>query len=172
MNQQDEIIQQKDTIKQLVTFTVNMEEYGLEILQVQEVVRLPHITRLPRAPIFIKGVINLRGNIIPIIDLREKFGLEAKQYTETTRVIIVEVSEKKIGMIVDTVSQVVRVPESKIAPPPPMISGIAHEYLAGVVRMEDRLIILLKIDDILSTEEVLQLEQAQLDQTKDKVEHR
>lgn len=151
-----------EEIKQLVTFTVNQEEYGLEILRVQEVVRLPHITRLPRAPIFIKGVINLRGNIIPIIDLREKFGLASMQYIDTTRVIIVEVMDKRIGMIVDNVSQVVRVPNKSIAPPPPMVSGIAEKYLEGVVRLEDRLIILLNVDDILSTQEVIQLEESKI----------
>ncbi len=156
----------KKEIRQMVTFSINTEEYGLEILKVQEVVRLPHITRLPKAPAFIKGVINLRGNIIPIIDLREKFGFEAIDYTETTRVIIVEVSEKLLGMIVDNVSQVVRVPESSIAPPPPVVSGITRHYLSGVVKMENRLIILLRVDEILSTEEVVQLDQMQLEQIK------
>ncbi|MDH4127561.1 MAG: chemotaxis protein CheW [Spirochaetota bacterium] len=169
MSQYDDA-KKKESLKQLVTFTINTEEYGLEILKVQEVVRLPHITRLPRAPIFIKGVINLRGNIIPIIDLREKFGMEAKKYSETTRVIIVEVAEKRIGMIVDNVSQVVRVNESDVAPPPPMISGITNEYLSGVVRLEDRLIILLKVDDILSTEEVIQLEQTNYEHIKETIE--
>ncbi|MDH5681388.1 MAG: chemotaxis protein CheW, partial [Spirochaetota bacterium] len=148
---------------------VNEEEYGLEILKVQEVVRLPHITRLPKSPVFIKGVINLRGNIIPIIDLREKFGLEALAYTEITRVIIIEIAEKRVGMIVDNVSQVVRVEESSIAPPPPMISGITDQFVSGVVRLEDRLIIMLKVAEILSTEEVVQLEQANLEQYKETV---
>ncbi len=151
--------QQKDQIRQLVTFTIDTEEYGLGILKVQEIVRLPKITRLPKAPEFIKGVIDLRGNIIPIIDLREKFGLLAKEYIETTRVIIVEVAEKRIGMIVDTVSQVVRVSESNIAPPPTNVDGNVNEYIDGVVRLENRLIILLKVDGILSTEEVVQLQQ-------------
>ncbi len=159
--------EQKLMDKQIVTFTIDTEEYGLEILKVQEVVRLPHITRLPRAPVFIKGVINLRGNIIPIIDLREKFGLKSEEYTETTRVIIVEVVDKRLGMVVDNVSQVVRVPASSIAPPPPMISGEANQYLAGVVRLDERLIIMLNVENILSHDEVIQLEQTHLDQMKD-----
>lgn len=157
MKQRDEQAQ-KDVIKQLVTFTVSEEEYGLEILKVQEVVRLPHITKIPKAPAFIKGIIDLRGNIIPVIDLREKFGFERKEYNDTTRVIVVEVAERNIGMIVDTVSQVIRVPESKIAPPPRMISGGTGQYIEGIAKLEERLIILLKVDEILSTEEIVQLE--------------
>lgn len=149
----------QDEIIQIVTFKINLEEYGLEILRVQEIVRLPHITRLPKAPIFIKGVINLRGNIIPILDLRVKFGLEPIKYSDTTRVIVVEIMDKKIGMIVDNVSQVVRVPKKSIAPAPPMVSGISEKYLEGVIRLEDRLIILLNVDDILSNQEVIQIDE-------------
>ena len=84
--------------KQLISFMVGNEEYGLEILKIKEVIRLQEITRLPKAPSFVKGVINLRGDVIPVIDLREKFGLESKEYTNTTRVIVVEVQGKSVGM--------------------------------------------------------------------------
>jgi purine-binding chemotaxis protein CheW len=94
--------------------------------------------------------------------LREKFGLVTKEYTEVTRVIIVEVLEKKIGMIVDNVSQVVRVEEANIMPPPPMTNEGDNDYIDGVVRLDDRLIILLKVDKLLSTEEVVQLQQVDL----------
>jgi purine-binding chemotaxis protein CheW len=151
-------IKKHNEVIQIVGFVVDTEEYGLEILKVQEVVRLPHITRLPRSPIFIKGVINLRGNIIPIIDLREKFGLRAKKYIDSTRVIIVEVGEKKIGMIVDIVSQVIRVTKDSIVPPPSMVSGVGKEYLSGVVRLEKRLIMLLKIEDIISSNKIINIE--------------
>jgi purine-binding chemotaxis protein CheW len=147
-------------IKQVVTFSVDVEEYGIEILKVQEVIRLPQITKLPKAPQFIKGIIDLRGVVIPIVDLREKFGLVAKEYKENTRVIIIEVEEKKIGMIVDNVSQVVSTPESSILPPPPsMYKSDSEKYIDGVIRLEERFIILLNINHIFSTEEVVQLEQ-------------
>ena len=145
-------------MKQFVTFEVDTEEYGLEILRVQEVVRLPKLTKLPRAPHFIKGVIDLRGDVIPIIDLREKFGLTGHDYKENTRTIIVEVKEKKIGMIVDNVSQVVRVADSNIAPPPPSIGGVSNNLISGVIRMDDRLIILMNVENVLSTEEIVQLD--------------
>ncbi len=143
---------------QIVTFLVDTEEYGLEILKVQEVVRLPYITRLPRSPLFIKGVINLRGNIIPIVDLREKFGLKIRKYEGSTRVIIVEIGEKKVGMIVDIVAQVINVLKDSIAPPPPMVSGIASEYLSGVVRLEKRLIMLLRIEEVIFSDQIINMD--------------
>ncbi len=150
-------------IKQVVTFSVDVEEYGIEILKVQEVVRLPDITKLPRAPHFIKGIIDLRGTVIPIIDLREKFGLMSKEYKSNTRVIIIEVEEKKIGMIVDNVSQVISTPESNILPPPSSMSKSNSErYIDGVVKIDKHFIILLNIDHIFSTEEVIQLEKTDL----------
>ncbi|MDH4128504.1 MAG: chemotaxis protein CheW [Spirochaetota bacterium] len=160
---------QKESLKQLVTFSVKDEEFGLDILQVQEVLRLPQITVLPKAPSFIKGVIDLRGSIIPIIDLREKFGLDHEKYSDTTRVIIVDITNKKIGMVVDNVSQVVRVPESYISPPPSMIQKGITDYLDGVVRLEDRLIILLNVDALLSIEEIVQLNDVSNENIKEPV---
>jgi len=154
MNNDD---QQKKILLQFVTFNIDTEEYGVEILQVQEVIRLPELTKLPNAPQFIKGVIDLRGDIIPIVDLREKFNLSVNYYNETTRVIIVEFNDKKIGIIVDYVSQVVRIPETNIIPPPPTIVGIESKMILGVAKLESRLIILLKIDEIFSTEEIVTL---------------
>jgi len=160
---------QNESLKQLVTFNIKDEEYGLDILQVQEVVRLPQITVLPKAPSFIKGVIDLRGSIIPIVDLREKFDLNHDKYTETTRVIIVDINDKKVGMVVDNVSQVVRVADSNILPPPPVIGKGITDYLDGVVRMKDRLIILLKVESLLSIEEIHQLSEIVKENIKEHV---
>jgi purine-binding chemotaxis protein CheW len=136
---------------------VGDEEYGLEILRVKEVIRIREITRLPKAPRFVKGIINLRGDVIPIIDLRDRFGLEHKEYTVMTRVIVVDVEGKLVGMVVDAASQVVRIPSDQIEPPPPIVGGISAEYIKGVGKLDDRLVILLNIDRILTVEEKVEL---------------
>jgi purine-binding chemotaxis protein CheW len=145
-------------LNQLISFIVGDEEYGLDILRVKEVIRIREITRLPKAPSFVKGIINLRGDVIPIIDLRDKFGLEHKSYTATTRVIVVDVEDKLVGMVVDAASQVVRVPADQIEPPPPIVGGLSAEYIRGVGKLDERLVILLNIDKILTQEEKVELE--------------
>jgi purine-binding chemotaxis protein CheW len=145
-------------LNQLISFLVGDEEYGLDILRVKEVIRIREITRLPKAPSFVKGIINLRGDVIPIIDLRDKFGLESREYTTMTRVIVVDVEDKLVGMVVDAASQVVRIPADQIDPPPPIVGGLSAEYIRGVGKLEDRLVILLNIDRILTTEEKIELE--------------
>ena len=145
-------------LNQLISFIVGEEEYGLEILRVKEVIRIREITRLPRAPSFVKGIINLRGDVIPIIDLRDKFGLEHQGYTSMSRVIVVDVDGRLVGMVVDAASQVVRVPADQIEPPPPIVGGLSAEFIKGVGKLDERLIILLNIDRILSTQEKVELE--------------
>jgi purine-binding chemotaxis protein CheW len=141
-------------LKQFISFSIGEEEYGLELLRVKEVIRIREITWLPKAPSFVKGIINLRGDVIPIIDLRDKFGLEAKEATAMTRVIVVEVEGWMIGMVVDSASQVVRIPADQIDPPPPMLGGFSQEFITGVGKLEDKLIILLNTDAILTMEEM------------------
>jgi purine-binding chemotaxis protein CheW len=147
-------------LSQLISFMVGEEEYGLDILRVKEVIRASEITRLPGAPTFVVGVINLRGDIIPIIDLRDKLGLPSARRTEETRVIVVDADGRLVGMIVDSASQVVRIPADQIDPPPPVIGGLSGEYVRGVGKMEDRLVILLDIDRILTSTEKLALDHA------------
>jgi len=151
-------------LNQLISFEVGEEEYGLEILRVKEVIRLREITRLPRAPSFVKGIINLRGDVIPLIDLRDRFGLEHRQYGAMTRVIVVDVEGRLVGMVVDAASQVVRIPDDQIDPPPPNVGGLSAEYIKGVGKLDDRLVILLNIDRILSREEKAELERLPADQ--------
>src|SRR5271157_1919290 len=110
-------------VKQLISFTVDAEEYGLELLRVKEVIRMRQITWLPKAPACVKGVINLRGDVIPIVDLRERFGLAAQEQTAMTRVIVVEVEGRLVGMVVDSASQVVRVAADQFDPPPPVMGS-------------------------------------------------
>jgi purine-binding chemotaxis protein CheW len=141
-------------LRQFISFSVGEEEYGLELLRVKEVIRIREITWLPKAPTFVKGIINLRGDVIPIIDLRDKFGLESRENTASTRVIVVEVDGRLMGMVVDSASQVVRIPADQIDPPPPVLGGFSQEFITGVGKLDDKLIILLNTDAILTIEEL------------------
>ena len=140
-------------IRQLISFTVGGEEYGLDLLRVKEVIRITQITWLPKAPSCVKGIINLRGEVIPIIDLRERFGLAQQESTALTRVIVVEVEGRPVGMVVDSASQVVRIPADQIDPPPPVLGGFSQEFITGVGKLDDKLIILLNADAVLTVEE-------------------
>lgn len=138
---------------QLVAFRLGTEEYGVEIMKVQEIIRIQSITRVPQMPAFIEGVINLRGSVIPVLDLRKRFAMEATTIGHEARIVIVSIDGRIIGVIVDAVSEVKRIPESQIDPPPPVMAGIGREYLRGVGKLDGRLIILLDLERILSNEE-------------------
>jgi len=132
-------------------------EYGIPIIQVQEIINMTRPTRLPQAPDFVEGIINLRGNIIPIIDLKKRFSMGASEITSDTRSIVVEVDGQKVGIIVDEVSEVLRLANSEIEPPPAVIGGISAEYLTGVGKLGDRLLILLDMNKILNENEKKEL---------------
>jgi purine-binding chemotaxis protein CheW len=136
-------------IIQLVSFTLDEVEYGLDILQVHEIIRMPELTRLPNVPSFIRGVINLRGSVIPVVDVRDRFGMPSAEATDLTRVIVVETLEKLVGLLVDNVHQVVRLPLSHIDPPSELIEGISEEFIKGIGRLKDRLIVILTLSNIL-----------------------
>ncbi|QDX94977.1 chemotaxis protein CheW [Brevibacillus laterosporus] len=142
----------------VIIFRLVDEEYGVEVQQVKSIEKLEHITRVPRTPVFVKGVINLRGVVTPIIDLRSRFQLEEAEYTEATRVIIVAVDELEVGLIVDSANDVVDIPVNAIEPPPAVVGGVEATYLRGVAKLEKRLLILLNLDKVLSTEEIKQLD--------------
>ncbi|MGA2480249.1 MAG: chemotaxis protein CheW [Spirochaetia bacterium] len=144
-------------VKQLISFTVGAEEYGLELLRVKEVIRMRQITWLPKAPSCVKGIINLRGDVIPIIDLRERFGLASQEKSAMTRVIVVDVDGKSVGMVVDSASQVVRVPADQFDPPPSVMGAESRDFITAVGKLGDKLIIMIDIDRILSTEELGQI---------------
>jgi purine-binding chemotaxis protein CheW len=148
---------QTGELRQCISFAVGEEEYGLELLRVKEVIRVREITALPRAPSFVKGIINLRGDVIPIFDLRERFGLPPRGQTATTRVIVVEVDGRLTGMVVDSASQVVRIPADQIDPPPPVLGGLSQEFITGVGKLGDELVILLNPDAILTADEKMAL---------------
>ena len=144
----------KDTeIVQLVSFTLGEEEYGIDILKVQEINRMMEITHVPKCAYFVEGVVNLRGKVIPVLDLRKRFGLEPNN-TKETRIIVVDIDGRTVGLIVDSVSEVLRLPKETIDPTPPMIStSIDAQAIKGVGKLEDRLIIIIDIEKFLSDEE-------------------
>lgn len=144
--------------QQLVAFNLANEEYGVGITQVQEIVRLPDITRIPGMPDFIEGVINLRGKIIPIIDLRKRFSLGNKAMDDKSRIVVANTLGHVIGLIVDNVSEVVNLSGEQIEPIPPTIATIDAEYLAGVGKLDKRLVILLNLEKLLSDIEQIALE--------------
>lgn len=138
---------------QLVSFRLAQEEYGIEITKVQEIILMGEITRIPQTPEYIKGLINLRSSVIPIVDLRLRFGLAEETVTDETRIMVVNTSGKTIGIVVDAVSEVLRVSHEQIAPPPPTVVGLGRDYLTGLVRFDKRLLIMLDIDKILNNDE-------------------
>lgn len=145
---------QDDELLQLVTFSIGEEEFGVNILKVQEIIRTMEITKVPRAPEFVEGVINLRGKVIPIIDLRRRFGLISKPEDKDTRIIVIEINNVIVGFVVDAVSEVLRIPASTVEPPPPVVAGVESDYVSGVGKLKDRLLIMLDLDKILSTEDM------------------
>lgn len=141
------------TIIQLVSFVLEDVEYGVDILLVHEILRYPEITRLPNAPDFIKGVINLRGNVIPVVDVRKRFGFPKGKITDLTRIIVIETSDKLVGLMVDNVHQVVRISQNNVDPPSELIEGVSELYIYGIGRLRDRLIVILNLSNILFLEE-------------------
>jgi len=154
------MLDQKEIVSEVkvIVFRLQDEEYGVEVNQVRSIERLEHITRVPRTPKFVKGVINLRGIVTPIINLRSRFGLEEIDYTESTRIIIVAVGELEVGLIVDSANDVIDIPVNAIEPPPEVVGGVEAAYLRGVAKLEKRLLILLNLDKVLNTEEIKQLD--------------
>ena len=149
-----EEVETDQDLMQLVTFSIGEEEFGVNILQVQEIIRTMEITNVPRAPDFVEGVINLRGKVIPIVDMRSRFGLENKEHDKYTRIIVVEFEMIIVGFVVDSVSEVLRIPASSVQPPPPVVAGLDSDYIDGVGKLEDRLLILLDLDSLLNNEEM------------------
>lgn len=147
--------------RQLVVFRLHNEEFSVEITDVREIVKPRHITRLPHVADYIEGVTNLRGEVIPVICLRKRFGLEPQEETQDTRIIMLEINNGLVGFIVDAVTETLRLPEEAIEPPPSNIAGLRADYLAGVGKVDDRLLILLDVDKILSTDEKIQLQSLQ-----------
>jgi purine-binding chemotaxis protein CheW len=147
-----------DELLQLVSFNIGEEEFGVDILKVQEINRMVDVTRVPNTPEYVDGVINLRGKVIPIIDLRRRFGMARKEKDKNTRIIVVELNNKVLGFVVDAVSEVLRIKKSVSEPPPPIIAGIDADYITAIAKLENRLLILLDLEKVLTTEEHAEME--------------
>ena len=144
---------------QLVIFKLANEDYGLPIQKVQEINRMVPVTKLPQTPEFMEGIINLRGRVIPVVDLRKRFGLAVKPHEDDTRIMIIDIDGQTVGIIVDAVNEVVQMPGASIEPPPPTFI-LEAQYIEGIGKMEDRLVILLNIDRVITSQEAIQLKQA------------
>ncbi|GIP56526.1 chemotaxis protein CheW [Paenibacillus woosongensis] len=143
----------------VIVFKLGEEEYGIEVDKVQTIERMMPITRVPKTYSFVKGVINLRGVVIPVIDLRGRFGLPETEYTDQTRIIIVAVNEMEVGFIVDSANDVMDLNSDVIDSPPDVVGGIKAKYLHGVARIsEERLLVMLNLSEVLNRSEIIQLE--------------
>jgi purine-binding chemotaxis protein CheW len=142
---------------QLVVFSLGREEFAVEVTQVREIMRMEEITRMPKSPSFVEGIINLRGQIIAVIDLARRLNLQPGEQTGETRIIVVEAEELKVGMIVDSVSEVLRVSAEAVEVTPTMAADMSLAYLQGVVKQDNRLIILLDLSKVLSVDEISRL---------------
>ena len=139
--------------QQLVVFDLDNESYGINIESVREIIRLQEITKVPRTPDFVEGIINLRGKVIPVIDLRTRFGLAEQERDEETRIVNVDIAGHEIGMVVDAVTEVLRISRDSVEPPSSVITTDDSGYLKGIAKLENRLILTLDLDQILSKTE-------------------
>jgi len=156
---ENSMIRKKDLVdeRQLVCFRIADEEYGIEIMQVREIIRLDVITEVPGAPSYVSGIVNLRGNVLPVIDLRRRFGRKTGQHSEQNRILVVDIGDKKAGIIVDSVSEVMCIPESSIEPAPQILNdSVSSRYVNGIGKMDEgkRTIILVNTDVLLEQEEI------------------
>lgn len=149
-----------DDLVQFVTCRIAQEEFALDVLSVQEINRMVEVTRVPKAPYFVEGVINLRGRIIPVLDLRRRFGLAATDRTDHSRIMVVLVRQRMVGLIVDEVVEVLRIPKVMIEPPPSVGNSAGAEFTQGVGRIDDRLLIVLDLNRLLLPSEQAAIEGA------------
>jgi purine-binding chemotaxis protein CheW len=139
--------------RQLVIFDLANEHYAVDIAAVDSIIEIQSITAVPRAPQFIEGITNLRGVVLPVIDLRKRFGLEVQETTRKTRIVVVEMDSMAVGLIVDAVTEVIRIPEDAIEPLSPIVTTVDSTFITGVAKVDERLIILLDLNKVLSTED-------------------
>jgi purine-binding chemotaxis protein CheW len=139
---------------QFVGFRLDREEYAIPITTIQEIIVMKPITRIPQVPASIEGLINLRGSVLPIINLRRLFGLPPREFDDETRTVIVNVDGRTLGYVVDEVTQVMRIAADQIQPAPVAVAAVARRHIAGLARLDDRLLIILDVDKLLAPEEL------------------
>lgn len=143
----------------VIVFALANEEYGVEVEKVKTIERMMPMTRVPKTLPFIKGVINLRGVVVPVIDLRGRFGLPESDYTDNTRIVIIVVDDMEVGMIVDSANDVIDVDSDQIQDPPEIVGGVRAKYLRGVAKVGDRLLVLLNLSEVLSKKELSNMDE-------------
>jgi purine-binding chemotaxis protein CheW len=146
---------------QLVVLNLANEDYGVDIAAVDGIVKMQSITRVPHAPSFVEGITNLRGEVLPVIDLRTRFGLPVGETTKETRIVNVEVDGVRVGMVVDAVTEVLRVAEENVEPPSPLVTTVESAFITGIAKVDGRLIVLLDLAKVLSAEEKIELDSIQ-----------
>lgn len=146
-----------DEERQLVVFTLAEEYYGVDIGTVREIIRMQSITKVPKTPKFVEGVINLRGKVIPVIDLRKRFDLVVSEEDKDNRIVVLDIGGQDIGAIVDAVTEVLRIPVDCVESASSIITSVESEYLLGIAKLSSRLIILLDVEEVLSHREKAQL---------------
>ena len=146
--------------RQLVIFELANEFYGVDIAAVESIIKMQAITKVPHAPSFIEGVTNLRGKVVPVVDLRKRFSLDMEETTKDSRIVVVMINNLEVGMIVDGVSEVLTITENAIEPPPPMVLSIDSTYITGIAMLDNKLVILLDLGRVLSLEEKVLLQTA------------
>ena len=144
--------------RQLVIFELADEYYGIDIASVESIIKPQAITVVPHAPFFIEGVTNLRGKVVPVVDLRKRFSLPPEDATKDSRIVVVMITNLEVGMVVDGVSEVLTVADGSIEPPPPMVLSIDSTFITGIAKLEDKLVILLDLAKVLSVEEKISLQ--------------
>jgi len=144
---------------QVVTFEVASEAFSLDILKVHETIRYQPLTRVPNLPAYVEGVLNLRGKVIPVIGLRQRMGLERREPTPTTKILVASVKNEVLGFMVDSVSEVLRISHERVEPAP-RLGEVKQKYVSGVVKMENRLLLLLDLDELLNEDEEAQIASA------------
>jgi purine-binding chemotaxis protein CheW len=151
-------IQERDLIEQtgsmqLVSFKLGNEIYGIEITRIREIILVGEITQIPETPHYIKGLINLRSSVIPVIDLRARFSLPEAELGEESRIMVLNVGNRTIGIVVDSVNEVLRVSQDQVSPAPPTVASLGNQYMTGLVRLGEQLLILLDVDQLFGDEE-------------------
>ncbi len=145
--------------QKFVIFKLASEDYGIDILKVQGIERVLTITRVPKTPAFVEGVCNLRGSIVPVIDLRKRFNLPEKAADENTRIIVVSLEDVRVGLVVDSANDVITIKTDDIEPTPSVIDSIDNRFISGVGKLQDRLVIILDLMKVLNKEEIVEIKE-------------
>ncbi|HVP20615.1 MAG TPA: chemotaxis protein CheW [Anaerolineaceae bacterium] len=143
---------------QIVVFELGTEQFGVDISSVESIIKMQAITKMPHAPAFVEGVTNLRGKVLPVIDLRKRFGMASNEVDKDNRIIVISVNRTEVGMVVDGVSEVFTVPDQAVEPAPSIATTVDSAFITGIAKLDGRLVILLDLDRVLTIQEQSDLE--------------